>query len=146
MSDERERERAEARLVEALARTGGRDPREYYRERLRALRDRDEQAFQRAREYYETRLLPAVAREESDPLAEWLDYGRLLAELTAPGRTVEIDPSGLAHPYAPPVPADRLVLHLPTSAREPALLVGLPPTLSPAQRASFDLLVKGAVR
>jgi hypothetical protein len=59
---------------------------------------------------------------------------------------VEIDPTGLAHPYSPPVPADRLVLHLPTSAREPALLVGLPPTLSPAQRASFDLLVKGAVR
>ena len=146
MSDERERERAEAHLVEALARTGGRDPREYYRERLRALRDRDEQAFQRAREYYEKHLLPAVAREESDPHAEWLDYGRLLAELSAPGRTVEIDATGRAHPYSPPVPADRLVLHLPTSAREPALLVGLPPALSPAQRASFELLVKGAVK
>lgn len=146
MSDERERERAEERFVEALARTGSRDPREYYRERLRDLRDRDEQAFRRAREYYETRLLPAVAREGSDPLAEWLDYGRLLAELTTPGRAVEIDPTGLAHPYAPPVPTDRLVLHLPTSAREPALLIGLPPTLSPAQRASFDLLVKGTVK
>jgi hypothetical protein len=132
--------------VEALARTGSRDPREYYRERLRALRDRDEQAFQRAREHYEMRLLPAVAREDSDPLAEWLDYGRILAELTTPGRAVEIDPTGLAHPYSPPVPADRLVLHLPTSAREPALLIGLPPALSPAQRASFDLLVKGSVK
>jgi hypothetical protein len=132
--------------VEALARTGSRDPREYYRERLRALRDRDEQAFQRAREHYETRLLPAVAREDSDPLAEWLDYGRILADLTTPGRAVAIDPTGLAHPYSPPVPADRLVLHLPTSAREPALLIGLPPALSPAQRASFDLLVKGSVK
>jgi hypothetical protein len=146
VSDERQKERAEERFLEALERTGGRDPREFYRERLRALRERDEAAFLRAREHYERRLLPAVAREDTDPLAEWLDYGRFLAELTAPGRTVEIDPTGRSHPYSPPVPADRLVLHLPTSAREPALLVGLPPTLSPAQRASFDLLVKGANR
>jgi hypothetical protein len=143
VSDDVQRERAEQRFQEALQRSGGRDPREFYRERMRELRARDEAAFQRARAHYDQRLIPALAREDTDPLAEWLDYGRLLAELTCPGRTVEIDASGRSHPYTPPVPADRLVLHLPTSAREPALLVGLPAQLSPAQRATFDLLVKG---
>jgi hypothetical protein len=110
---------------------------------MRQLRETDESAFRRAREHYETRLLPTVARDDTDPLAEWLDYGRVLAELASPGRTVEIDPSGRALPYSQPVSPDRLVLHLPTSARDPAILVGLPTTLSPAQRATYSLLVKG---
>lgn len=143
MTEQEQRERAEERFEEALARSGGRDPREYYRERLKQLRDTDESAFRRAREHYETRLLPAVASDDTDPLAEWLDYGRLLAELTSPGRTMVIDPTGRANAYSRPVAADGLVLHLPTSAREPAILVGLPTTLSPAQRATYSLLVKG---
>lgn len=143
MSDDTQRARAEERIQEALARTGGRDPREYYRQRMRELKERDDAAFRRARDHYETRLLPALGQEDTDPLAEWLDYGRLLAELTTPGRAVEIDETGLAHPYSPPVPPERLVLHIPTSAREPALLIGLPAELTPAQRATFALLVKG---
>jgi hypothetical protein len=143
VSEEDQRKRADERFQEALARDGGRDPREYYRERLRQLRESDESAFRRALEHYEKRLVPAVARADTDPLAEWLDYGRVLAELTSPGRTMSIDPSGRAHPYARPVAPDRLVLHLPTSAREPAILVGLPTALSPAQRATYALLVKG---
>lgn len=142
MTDSDLRARAEARYLEALERAGARDPREYYRDRLRELRARDAGAYQRALEHYERRLLPAVARGDSDPLAEWLEYGRLLAELTAGGRTVQVDASGRAHPYAPPAPADALVLHLPTAAREPALLVGLPRRLSPAQRATYELLVR----
>src|SRR5690349_22356265 len=30
------------------------------------------------------------SREDGDPMAEWLEYGRFLASLAAPGRTVQI--------------------------------------------------------
>jgi hypothetical protein len=136
------RERADRRFESALREAGARDPRGFYRDRLRDLRGRDEDAFQRAVDHYEQKLLPRVADDASDPLVEWLEYGRLLAELTFPGHTVQIDASGRARPYAPPVPHDYLVLHLPSSARERALPVGIPTTLSPAQRATYDLLVK----
>lgn len=142
MPQDRTREQAEERFARALRDTGARDPREFYRERLRELRERDEAAFRRALDYYGTRLIPAVADPGSDPLAEWLEYGRLLAQLTTDGRPVQVDSTGKAHPYAPPVPADHLVLHLPTSAREPALPVGIPPRLSAAQRATYELLVR----
>ena len=79
MTEEEVRKRAEARFLDALARTGARDPREYYRERMIALRERDDAAFRRAHEHYDTHLIPAVARDDTDPIAEWLDYGRLLA-------------------------------------------------------------------
>jgi hypothetical protein len=136
--------RADQHFERALAETGARDPRDFYRDRLKTLRERDERAFRRALDYYENRLVPAVAAEGSDPIAAWLEYGRALAELITDGRTVLIDSSGRAHAYAPPVHRDHLVLHLPTSAREPALVVGLPPQLSPAQRATFELLVRGS--
>jgi hypothetical protein len=142
VSDQRSaRENAETRLLQALQERGARDPRGFYRERLRALRDADPPAYQRAVEHFETRLVPAVGSGDTDPLGEWLEYGRFLAELTAPGRTVQIDPSGEARDYAPPVPDDHLVLHLPDSTRAPALVVGLPPELSPPQRAAYELLV-----
>lgn len=146
MLDPEVRERADQRFQRALDETGARDPRDFYRERLRAIRDLNRDAFDRARGYFETRLIPAVAEDDSDPVAEWMDYGRVLAELTQQGATVRIDPSGRSHPYARPVPLEDLVLHLPVSVREPALPVALPPELSPAQRATFDLLVKGAKR
>ena len=37
----------------------------------------------RAVAYFEQELTPAVAREDSDPMAEWLEYGRFLASLAA---------------------------------------------------------------
>ena len=138
-----QRTRAEQRFMEALRRTGARDPRDFYRDRLRLLRAREEELFRRGVQYYEEQLIPNTAEESSDPLTEWMEYGRFLAELMAPGRTVQIDQTGRAQPYAPPTPIDQLVLHLPNSTRERALVVGLPPELSAAQRASFDLLVKG---
>jgi hypothetical protein len=137
------RDRAERRFLAALEWTGARDPRDFYRQRLRDLRSRDADAYQRAVAYYETRLIPAVARDESDPMAEWLEYGRVLAQLTTPGRTVGIDATGRARDYAPPAAPDLLVLHIPASAREPVLTVGLPARLSAAQRATYDLLVAG---
>ena len=145
MSDQTLRDRAEQRFQAALRDSGARDPRDFYRDRLRELRERDPGAFRRALRYYEEELIPATARDDTDPLAEWMEYGRLLAELTLGGRTVEIDASGRARPYAAPVARDRMVLHLPTSAREPALVVGLPPRLSPAQRATYALLVRQSV-
>lgn len=143
MTDQRLRERADQRFEQALGEAGARDPREFYRRRLRELRADNPDAFGRAVEYHDARLVPAVARDDSDPLAEWLEYGRFLAGLTCPGRTVQIDPTGLAAEYTPPVPLDHLVLHLPDDTRRPALAVGLPPRLSPAQRATYDLLVEG---
>lgn len=144
MDDDELRERADRRFDEARERAGARDPRDFYRGLLRDLKVGDPAAYRRAVDHYANRLTPAVAQEDSDPLAEWMEYGRLLATLTAAGTTVQLDPSGRRRPYAPPVPPDHLVLHLPDDTRRPALLVGLPAELSPAQRAAYDLLVKGA--
>lgn len=138
------RERADQRFEQALQATGARDPREFYRSRLRELREQDPAAFRRAREYYDGTLTAEAAREGSDPVAAWLEYGRFLATLVAAGRTVQVDPSGLAREYTPPVPHDQLVLHLPDVAGVAVQVVGLPAQLSPAQRATYDLLVKGS--
>lgn len=144
MADPTLRERADQRFEQALQATGARDPRDFYRTRLRELREQDAAAFKRALEYFDGTLTPEVAREGSDPIAAWLEYGRFLATLVSPGRTVQVDPSGLAHAYTPPVPQDHLVLHLPERTAVPVQVVGLPTQLSPAQRATYDLLVKGA--
>ncbi|HYJ78002.1 MAG TPA: hypothetical protein VEW03_00170 [Longimicrobiaceae bacterium] len=138
------RARADERLTHALEAAGARDPREHCRAQLRDLKARSPDAYRRALAYYEERLIPAVARGDGDALAEWLEYGRVLATLAAPGRTVQIDPAGRASDYAPPVPSDALVLHLPDRATDRALAVGLPARLSPPQRANYDLLVKQA--
>lgn len=134
---------ADARLEEALARTGARDPREFYRERLRDLKQANADGYAVAVSYYGDTLIPRVAAGEGDPLAAWTEYGRRLAEAMAPGRTVAIDPSGLAHAYEDPAPGDRLVLHLPDGKGGRAILVGLPSELSSAQRAAYDVLVSG---
>ncbi|MQA90140.1 MAG: hypothetical protein GEU90_07885 [Gemmatimonas sp.] len=132
---------ADQRFEEALGRLGARDPRDFYRSWLRQLRERSPDDFSRATGYFDQTLIPAVADEGGDPIAEWLEYGRFLASLLEEGETLQIDPTGLAKPYSPPVGVDQLVLHLPTSTRQPALAVGLPTQLSAAQRATYDLLV-----
>lgn len=137
--------RADALLDEALAASGARDPREFYRTRLKALRETDRSAYDRAVAWYRDELLPSIV-DGADPLAAWTEYGRTLAELHGPGRTVAVDPAGSATPYTPPADPSHLVLHLPEASREPALLVGLPLDLSPAQRATYDWLVQGRHR
>ena len=129
-------------LERALADTGARDPREFYRDRLRDLKHRNPEGYEIAVRYYRETLIPSVVGGEQPPLDAWTEYGRMLAEATAPGRTVSIDQSGLAHAFDGPR-AGRLVLHLPDGNVGRALLVGLPPELSPAQRASYDVLVSG---
>ena len=77
-------------------------------------------------------------------MAAWTEYGRTLAELSGPGRTVALDGSGRSQPYEAPADPSHLVLHLPDNTRAPALLVGLPAELTAAQRASYDWLVQGS--
>lgn len=136
------RARADERFEHALKETGARDPRNFFRDMLRDLKAADADAFRRALRYFEETLIPTVADDASDPIAEWLEYGRVLASLTVAGQTMQIDPTGRARPYARPVPSDALVLHLPENASRKALVLGLPPKLSAHQRASYDLLVK----
>ncbi len=144
--DESQTNRAEERFEEALKRTGARDPREYYRERLKELRTTNPDAYRSAVQYYDEMLLPSIAEGDADPIEAWWEYGRRIAEHTVEGRTVEIDPTGRSHPYRRPTPGDRMVLHLPDGSKGRALVVGLPCDLSPAQMASYDLLVAGKQR
>jgi hypothetical protein len=143
MADADLRARADERFARALQDVGARDPRDFYRKQLVALKAQDREAYQRALRYFEERLIPAVAADGGDPLAEWLEYGRVLATLSSPrGRTVQVDAEGRASDYARPVPPGALVLHLPDRTNEPAVVVGIPSALSPAQRATYDLLVR----
>jgi hypothetical protein len=133
---------ADSKLEAALAASGARDPREFYRDRLRALKEADRGAYEQAVGYYRDTLVPAVAGG-ADPLPAWTEYGRKLADLAAPGRTMMIDETGAAAPYQAPAPADRLILHMPEGRGGRALVVGIPAELSRAQRATYDLLVSG---
>jgi hypothetical protein len=129
-------------LEAALAEAGARDPREFYRERLRELKRADQAEYESAVAYYRDTLIPEVVGGQRDPLDAWTEYGRRLAAALAPGRTVSVDGTGLAHEYLGPA-RDRLVLHLPDGKGVRALLVGLPTQLSPAQRATYAVLVEG---
>jgi hypothetical protein len=141
MSDDSQA-RADARLDQAIAARGARDPREYYRQRLRALKEQDGDAYALAVAHYREVLVPAIAQEGADALATWTEYGRRLAELSAPGRTVALDGTGRAWPYESPADPDHLVLHL-AEGRRPNLLVALPTEPTPAQRAAYDWLIDG---
>jgi hypothetical protein len=139
------RARADRRFVEALERASAPDPRERYREWLKELRARDEGAFRKALEYFEQELVPTVAREDSDPVAAWTEYGLRLAQRLLPGNAVRIDATGRSRPYDATASIEDLVLHLPRGARDAALPVRLPPRLSSAQQATYDLLVRQEV-
>jgi len=136
---------ADEALEAALAASGARDPREFYRERLREIKRVRPEEYERGVAYYRDTLLPEVAGGTRDALEAWTEYGRRLAVALAPGRTVGVDESGRAHPWQGKE-LDRLVLHLPDEKGARALLVGLPATLSDAQRATYDVLVAGKQR
>jgi hypothetical protein len=140
------RETANSLLEQALQESGARDPREFYRDRLRELKERSAEGYNEAVSYFETTLVPAIASGEVAPLEAWTEYGRRLAELTAPGRTVAIDTTGRSKPYEPPSTSVDLVLHLPHTSGGRALLVALPKELSDAQRATYDWLVAGRLK
>jgi len=135
---------ADKLLEEALERAGARDPRQFYRERLRDLKRENPVGYAEAIAYYTDTLIPQVASGDEDALECWTEYGRRLALALTDGRTVAVDASGRASPYEAPA-GDRLVLHIPDQGTR-ALLVGLPPELSSAQRATYDVLVSGKLK
>jgi hypothetical protein len=138
---------ADRRFQERLEATGARDPREYYRGMLRELKGSDEAVYRTLVTAYEADVVAAVARGEADPLEAWLTFGvRLAAAHGGEGRTVVIDETGRARGLDGAPAWDQLLLHLPDARGARALPVGLPPELSPPQRAAVDLLVHGKVR
>ncbi len=138
-----DQETADARFLEALATAGARDPRDYYRDRLKDLKENNPEAYSTAVGHYKDTLIPSIAAGSAEPLAAWRDYGLRIAHLTAVGRTMEIDTGGNATPYSAPGDPAAMVLHLPDEVRIKALLVALPPSPSPAQMATYDWLVVG---
>ena len=136
-------DRADRILEEALGQTGAKDPREFLRKRLREMKADNPDAYREAVAYFENELVPSIAEAGDDPLGAWQQFGYRMAELTVAGTPVEIDATGRRRPYAPPTPADRMVLYIPQGSKGRALVVGLPPELSAAQLATYDLLVGG---
>lgn len=140
------RKEAEERLNQALLETGARDPRESYRDMLRELKLRSEPDYRQAVAGFQESVLAAIGDRGADPLSSWLQFGRELAERLYPGRDVVIDETGRARALAPPPSWRDLILHLPDDQRAKGVVVGLPPELTRAQRASVDLLARGSVR
>ncbi len=136
-------DRADQIFEEALGQTGAKDPREFYRTHLRVMKADDPDSYREAVAYYENELVPSIAEAGDDPLAAWQQFGCHMAELTVTGTPIEIDATGRRLPHVPPTPADRMVLHVPQGSKGRALVVGLPPELSAAQLATYDLLVGG---
>jgi hypothetical protein len=136
--------RADARLAEALEAGGLADARPVYRQVLRHLREAHPAAFERALHHYEAEVLPALGGT-ADPVETWIAYGAWLAGLTADGRVVTVQGDGRAAEYAPPYAAGDLVLHVPERAQDPVLPLMRSAAPSPAQQATYDLLVAGRV-
>ena len=136
-------ERADQIFEEALGETGAKDPREYYRKRLREMKTENPDAYREAVAYYENELVPSIAEAGDDPLTAWQQFGCHMAGLTVTGTPIEIDPTGRRHPYEAPTAADRMILHIPNGSKGRALVVGLPRELSTAQLATYDLLISG---
>jgi hypothetical protein len=136
---------AERLLEQALASTGARDPREFYRERLKELKQADPGAYGEAVAYYRDTLIPTIAGGEADPLDAWTEYGRRLAVALVPGSTVSVDATGRARPFERRDPGD-LILQIPDGKGGRALLIGLPAEPSSAQKATYDVLVEGRQR
>jgi hypothetical protein len=137
-----DRKQADARLAEGLAAHCAADARETYRNRLRALKAENADAFTRASRYYEERVVPRLLAE-SDPLDAWIDYGRVIGELTGTGRLMVIDASGKSAAYEPPLAPGQMVMFVPDDTRYGSFAAIQPMELSAAQRATLGLLVEG---
>lgn len=137
------RRAADARFADALAETGGRDPRDFYRARLAELKHSSPAGYAGIVAYYDDTLIPSIVEQGADPVAAWLAFGVRLAEATALGRAVAVDRKGRSSPYSPPGEPVDMFLHLPEDRRRRALLVGLPPEPSGPQMATYEWLVLG---
>lgn len=134
--------RADARLEMALENADQRDPRPFYRNALRYLRESDGPAFQSALRYFEEELVPSVAGE-ADPLRAWAEYGVVLVRSLGNGRMVELDSTGRARTVEGPGGAVGLVLFVPGAAAAPVVVLRYPANPSAAQHAAYELLVEG---
>jgi hypothetical protein len=141
MTDEM-KTRADARLDGALANADQRDPRPFYRNALRHLRENDEPGFQRALRYFEEELVPAVAGA-ADPLIAWAEYGLMIGRTLGSGNTVELDATGRALPLESVAGAEGLVLYIPAAAAAPVLVLRYPRKATAPQHAAYELLVEG---
>ena len=140
------RREAEARMDEALRKTGARDPREAYRGMLRVLKLASESDYDVVVDGFQTSVVRTIVEEGADPLSVWLEFGCGLAERMSPGRDVVIDATGRATSFSPPPSWQDLILHLPSDRRSKGVVIGLPPEPTSAQQASVVLLVDGRVR
>jgi hypothetical protein len=137
--------RADQALRTALERTGARDPREFYRELLRELKRKDEDAYRGAVDRWRQEVIEPLARGDGDPLERWLRYGLELARAVEPGRTVIVNDTGRAEPLSSAPSWTDLVLQLPERRKVRAIPVSIPPSPTGPQRATLDLLVQGRV-
>lgn len=138
-------DKADQLLVSALRAVSARDPREFYRDQLRELKELNPEDYEDAVSYYRGTLIPTVVSGEVEPLVAWTKYGRRLAVALAPGGTVQIDETGRASPYVEDGGLDlsAMILHIPTDTKLKARVVALPATLSSAQKATYQVLVAG---
>lgn len=137
------RAQADARLDSALGQGHWADPRAYYRERLRALKNHRPVEYEEATRYYEDVLVPRIAKEEVEPLAGWFEFGGRLAETGGPGKLYTVDRQGKATESTLPPPPSGLTLHIPEARELAPLVIAKPSSPSPAQQATYDLLVLG---
>jgi hypothetical protein len=143
MTEERKR-RADERLTEALAAGGLADTRPVYRQVLRRLRETHPAAFEKALRHYDEVVLAELGGT-ADAVETWIAYGAWLADLTAEGRVMSVREDGRSVEYRRPYASGDLVLHIPGSAADPVLPLMLSAAPSPAQQATYDLLVAGRV-
>jgi len=134
------REKADARLDAGLEALELDDPRSFYRNYMRWLRERNPVAFERASRHYQEHVLPRLADESTEPVGEWVEYGRFIAGLEGSGRALAIDAGGRAVAYQPPIGRGALILFIPDQLEQPALVLARPKRLSPPQQATLELL------
>lgn len=139
--DKATRNELDRRLEAGFAEAELADARVGFRERLRDLKSTQPEAFDRAVDYYENTVAPAILQGGS-PLETWVEYGRHLGTLSDEGRLMTIDSTGRAADWVAPVRAGELVLFVPESGRN-ALVVVAPTAPSAAQSATIQLLVEG---
>ena len=144
--DQNAQKEADRRYERRIGETGARDPREFYREILKELRESDGEAYREMVARHQSEVVLLLEQGKRDPLLTWLEFGRTLAQRVAPGKLLRVDPTGRAMPAPEKLSWEDLLLHVPDERRSRALPVGIPPEPTPAQRATLDLLVKGQTR
>lgn len=136
--DDTVKTQVEAQTARAITDGPYEDFREAYRERLRWLKEARPTAFAEARAAYDA-LVEEIARG-SNPVEQWLEYGKQLGELSGRGKIVGIDASGRS--VQATSDGSTVILHLPDDISVPALPLAVPRNISEHQKSTIDLLVR----